>query len=117
MSSSNRSDITTIVLLVLGAIIVLPLVTMGLGFGGMMGYGGLMGQYGGTGGWRPFVGMLVPFGFLLVLIGGGYLVVRRTRETQAAHDPAMEELRSAYARGGLTDEEFEARRETFKRSD
>ena len=117
MSSSNQIDTTTIVLLILGAIILLPLLTMGMGFGGMMGYGGMMGQYGGTGGWWPLVGMLVPLIFLLILLGGGYLVFRRMSETQASRDPAMEELRTAYARGDLTDEEFEARRERLERSE
>ena len=116
MSSSNQLDTTTIVLLILGAIILLPLLTMGMGFGGMMGYGGMMGQYGGTGGWWPFIGMLVPLIFLLILLGGGYLVFRRTNESQTSRDPAMEELRTAYARGDLTDEEFESRRERLERS-
>jgi len=53
-----------------------------------------------------------PLIFLLILLGGGYLVFRRMSETQTSQDPAMEELRTAYARGDLTDEEFEARRET-----
>ncbi|WP_254767487.1 SHOCT domain-containing protein [Salinilacihabitans rarus] len=114
MSSSNQLDTTTIVLLTLGAIILLPLLTMGMGFGGMMGYGGMMGQYGGTGGWWPFIGMLVP---LLILLGGGYLVFRRMSETQTSRNPAMEELRAAYARGDLTDEEFEARRDRLERSE
>ncbi|WP_137287706.1 SHOCT domain-containing protein [Halorussus salinisoli] len=117
MSSSNQLDTTTIVLLLLGAIILLPLLTMGMGFGGMMGYGGMMGQYGGTGGWWPFVGMLVPLIFLLILLGGGYLVFRRMSETQTSRNPAMEELRTAYARGDLTDEEFESRRERLERSE
>jgi len=117
MSSSNQLDTTTIVLLILGAIILLPLLTMGMGFGGMMGYGGMMGQYGGTGGWWPLVGMLVPLIFLLVLLGGGYLVFRRMSEAQMSRNPAMEELRTAYARGDLTDEEFEARRERLERSE
>ena len=116
MSSSNQLDTTTIVLLILGAIILLPLLTMGMGFGGMMGYGGMMGQYGGTGGWWPLVGMLVPLIFLLILLGGGYLVFRRMSETQTSRNPAMEELRTAYARGDLTDEEFESRREKLERS-
>ena len=115
MSSSNQLDTTTIVLLILGAIILLPLLTMGMGFGGMMGYGGMMGQYGSTGGWWPFIGMLVPLIFLLILLGGGYLVFHRMNETQTSRDPAMEELRTAYARGDLTDEEFEARRERLER--
>nr|WP_238392243.1 SHOCT domain-containing protein [Halorussus amylolyticus] len=90
---------------------------MGMGFGGMMGYGGMMGQYGGTGGWWPFVGMLVPLIFLLIVLGGGYLVFRRMSETQTSRNPAMEELRMAYARGDLTDEEFEARRDRLERSE
>jgi len=110
MSSSNQLDTTTIVLLIFGAIILLPLLTMGMGFGGMMG------QYGGTGGWWPLVGMLVPLVFLLILLGGGYLVFRRS-ETQTSRNPAMEELRTVYARGDLTDEEFEARRERLERSE
>jgi len=85
---------------------------MGMGFGGMMGYGGMVGYGGTTSGWWPFVGMLFPLIFLIILLGGGYLVFRRMSETQTSQDPAMEELRTAYARGDLTDEEFEARRET-----
>ncbi|KYH24136.1 hypothetical protein HAPAU_37790 [Halalkalicoccus paucihalophilus] len=117
MSSSNQLDTITIVLLILGAIIVLPLLTMGMGFGGMMGYGGMMGGYGTTSGWWPLVGMLVPLVFLLVLLGGGYLVFRRVTESQSSWNPAMEELRMAYARGDLTEEEFETRRDKLERSE
>ena len=117
MASSDQLDTTTILLIVLGAFILLPLLTMGMGFGGMMGYGGMMGQYGTTGGWWPLIGMLVPVIFLLALLGGGYLIFRRMSETQTSHNPAMEELRLAYARGDLTDEEFEARRETLEQSE
>lgn len=117
MASSDQLDTTTILLIVLGAFILLPLLTMGMGFGGMMGYGGMMGQYGTTGGWWPFIGMLSPLIFLLALLGGGYLIFRRMSETQTSHNPAMEELRLAYARGDLTDEEFEARREKLEQSE
>lgn len=118
MSSSDQLDTTTIVLLIFGAIIVLPMLTMGMGFGGMMGgYGGMMGSYGSTSGWWPLVGMLVQLLFLLILLGGGYLIFRRVTNSQSAHNPAMEELRMAYARGNLTDEEFEARRERLERSE
>ena len=117
MSSSNQLDTTTIVLLILGAIIVLPLLTMGMGFGGMMGYGGMMGGYGTTSGWWPLVGMLVQLVFLLVLLGGGYLVFRRVTEAKSVRNPAMEELRTAYARGDLTDEEFETRRDKLEHSE
>ncbi|WP_332897331.1 SHOCT domain-containing protein [Haladaptatus sp. CMSO5] len=115
--SSNRLDTTTIVLLILGAIIVLPLLMMGLAFGGMMGYGGMMGGYGTTSGWWPLVGMFVPLVFLLVLLGGGYLVFRRVTESQASRNPAMEELRVAYARGELSDDEFEERRVKLSREE
>ncbi|WP_336022692.1 SHOCT domain-containing protein [Halobellus salinisoli] len=117
MASSNQLDTTTILLLILGAFILLPLLTMGMGFGGMMGYGGMMGQYGSTGGWWPVIGMLVPLVFLVVLLGGGFLLFRRVSETQTSHNPAMEELRLAYARGDLTDEEFESRRNKLEQSE
>jgi len=87
MASSNQLDTTTILLLILGAIILLPLLTMGMGFGGMMGYGGMVGYGGTTSGWWPFVGMLFPLIFLLILLGGGYLVFRRMSETQTSQDP------------------------------
>ncbi|MDF9748140.1 SHOCT domain-containing protein [Natrinema salsiterrestre] len=108
MSSLNQIDTTTIVFLILGVIIVLPILTMGMGFGGMMGYGGMMGGYGTTSGWWPLVGMLVQLVFLLVLLGGGYLVFHRVTESQSSRNPAME-VRTAYARGDLSDEEFEER--------
>ena len=114
--SPEQSDVATILLFVLGAIILLPFLAMGVGVGGMMGYGGMMGQYGSTGGWW-FVGMLVPLVFLLVIVGGGYLLFRRMGDTQDSQNPAMEELRMAYARGDLTEEEFEARRAQLEQSE
>ncbi|OYR58897.1 SHOCT domain-containing protein (plasmid) [Haloplanus rallus] len=117
MASSNQLDTTTILLLILGAFILLPLLMMGMGFGGMMGYGGMMGQYGSTGGWWPVIGMLVPLVFLVALLGGGYLLFRRVSKTQTSDNPAMEELRLAYARGDLTDEEFESRRNKLEQSE
>ncbi|MFB6114092.1 MAG: SHOCT domain-containing protein [Halodesulfurarchaeum sp.] len=120
MSSSTKIDVTTGILLIIGAIIVLPVLVMVfggmMGYAGMMGYSGMMGGYGTTGGWFPIFGGLVPLLFLVVLVGGGYLLLRGGTETDSAEDPAMEELRLAYARGDLSDEEFENRRETLKRS-
>ncbi|WP_318567587.1 SHOCT domain-containing protein [Salinigranum marinum] len=116
MSSSNQFDTTIIILLILGAIIIFPLLTMGMGFGGMMGYGGMMDGYESVGGWWPLVGMVMQLVFLLVLLGGGDLVYRRVTGAQDARNPAMEELRMAYARGNLTDEEFERRQEKLERS-
>ncbi|WP_418282668.1 SHOCT domain-containing protein [Halorubrum sp. DTA98] len=117
MSSSDRLDATTIVLLLLVVIVLFPLFTMGFGFGGMMGSGGMMGWGGTTSGWWPLVGLIAQLVFLLVLLGGGYLIFRRMTDAQSSHDPALEELRMAYARGDLTEEEFESRRETLERSE
>lgn len=117
MASSDQLDAATLVLVLLAAVVAIPMLVMVLGFGGMMGYSGMMGPYDGTVGWWPFVGMLVPLVVLLVLVGGGYLLLQRTAADAPARDPAMEELRAAYARGELTDEEFETRRERLERSE
>jgi putative membrane protein len=117
MSAATELDATTVVLLVVGAIVALPMIVMVLGFGGMMGYGGMMGGWtmSGTSGWWPLFGMLVPLLFLLILLGGGYVLARRLVGDRTSRDPALEELRVAYARGELTDEEFETRRERLER--
>ena len=113
MASANQLDASTILVVVLGTIILLPLFTMG--FCGTVGYGGMMGLYGSIGGGWSIV--LVPIIFLLVLLGGGYLVLRRLAEPKPGDNTAIEELRIAHARGDLTDEEFETRREKLERSE
>jgi putative membrane protein len=53
---------------------------------------------------------------LALLLAGGYLLLRSVGgEREDERDPALEELRRAYARGDLTDEEFEHRRERLGR--
>jgi len=83
-------------------IIAIPMIVMALGFGGMMGYGGMMGggTMSGAGGGRCS-GLLVPLLFLLGLLGGGYVLVRRLASDRPSRDAALEELRVAYARGDL----------------
>lgn len=49
---------------------------------------------------------------LAVALGFGYLVYRAV--SNSSRDPALEELRRAYARGELSDEEYERRRERLK---
>lgn len=95
------------------------------GYGGMMGgHGAMMGGYGGMGGfgtgWSVF-GILSQLGFLLLLVGGGYLLYRALVADEDANylgtsDTAMEELRLAYARGDLSDDEYETRRKRLKQS-
>ena len=56
------------------------------------------------------IGMMLVF--LLVLLGIGYLLYRSfTQGLFSADDPALVELRLAYARGELSQEEFEQHRE------
>ncbi|WP_228371021.1 MULTISPECIES: SHOCT domain-containing protein [unclassified Natrinema] len=97
----------------------LPMLFMGVG---MLGFGPMMGRMWGHGtwgsgtgaGWMPLVGILMQFLFVAVVVGGGYLLYRAI--TGAADtDRALEELRLAYARGDLSDEEYEQRRDALER--
>lgn len=115
MTETDARELTTIVLVILGALLLWPLLMMG--FGGMMygmwGSGGMMsGPYGGGGGMGTYglVGIGIQLLFLVVLLGGGYLLVRRVLAQRDADDPALAELRRTYARGELSDEEYETRR-------
>lgn len=86
------------------------------GYSGMMGgYGGMMGGYGnlGTGGY--LIGVVSQLGFILMLFGGAYLlysvfVTDGGSGVFENEDSALEELRVAYARGDISDEEFEHKR-------
>lgn len=106
MTTNTTIDAATAVLLVLGVLVVLPFLTMGAGM--MGGTGGMMGGP-GAGGWG-WLGGPLQIGLLLVLLGGGYLLVRQATGSGTSRDAAEEELRLAYARGDLTEEEFEQRR-------
>lgn len=91
------------------------------GYGGMMGsYGGMMGGYGGTGLGGSLLGLVFQLGFVVLLVGGGYLLYRALVSDSGigtmGSDSALEELRLAYARGDISDEEFERRRERLQTS-
>jgi len=72
------------------------------------------GMWDGTGAtWMWLLMVSIP---LLVILAVGYLLYSTVRQSSAERtDPALEELRTAYARGDLTDEEFEERRERLRR--
>jgi putative membrane protein len=82
---------------------------MGGGYGGGMMGGG----WGGMGGLGLFGGGM--FLWPLLLVGLVLLLVYRTnREEQTSMtDTALAELRERYARGELSDEEFESRRSSL----
>jgi putative membrane protein len=118
--ASDGLDTRTVVVLLVAALILLPLLTVGLGGGtmggGMMG-GGMWGGHndGGVSGWWVLVGLVGRVLTLLVVVGVGYLLYRALTESGDGADEAMDELRLAYARGDLSDEEYERRRETLER--
>lgn len=117
-SMATDDSFTRTLLIVIAAILLVPVVMMvammpmmGLwGWGHMWG-GGAWNGSGGT--WMWVLMSLIP---LLVILGIGYLLysaIRRSGTRQS--DAAFEELRLAYARGDLSDEEFEERRERLQR--
>lgn len=123
--NTNDTRLVTILLIIIGAFILVPLVLMGFG---MMGYSGMMGGMWGGGmwdghmwgdgtvpGWMFVVGIVMQLLFLAALIGGGYLIYRAVAGGERGSDQALEELRLAYARGELTDEEYEHRRAALER--
>lgn len=114
MSAKNSSDgLLRIVLVVIAAIIFVPMLMMVFAIPLMWG-GGMMSGYGmyGTSSWW---GIIMPLVWLFVLVGGGYLFYRwLTEDARIGEDPALEELRLAYARGEISDEEFETRREKLE---
>jgi putative membrane protein len=107
------------VLLVALALLLFPVLMMavmmpmmgGFGWSQMSGHG----MWNGNGFWiTMLVLILVP---LLILIGLGYAVSRILTGSAERTDDALEELRLAYARGDLSDEEFEKRRDRLQREE
>ncbi|KOX92845.1 hypothetical protein AMS69_10340 [Haloarcula rubripromontorii] len=123
--SAQSSDrrLVVVLLALLGVLVVVPLLTMGVGMigggmygGGMWGGGHMWGGGGTAPGWMFLVGVVMQVLFLAVLVGVGYLLFRAvTGAASGGRDEAIAELRRAYASGELDDEEFERRRERLKR--
>lgn len=115
MGSPHTTDDTLrIVLIVLAVILLAPIFMMLFAFPMMGMWGGMMGGFDGST-ISPLwsIGMMLVW--LVVLIGGGYLVYRWLTSNQSVKsDPALEELRLAYARGDISEEEFEERRSKLK---
>lgn len=115
--TSDDTLIRTILILI-AAVVLLPLLAMvvmmpmmGLWSGGHMWDGGAWNGAGPT--WMWFLVSLLP---ILVLLGIVYLLYSAVRRPSTPEqDPALDELRAAYARGELSDEEFEKRHERLRK--
>lgn len=103
--------VALVVLIAPFLVMVLVMPVMGLWGWGHMWNGGAWAGAGST--WMWLLMWLV---FLTIVGGVGYLLYGLTsRPAGRETDPALEELRTAYARGELSDEEFEQRRERLRR--
>jgi putative membrane protein len=116
--STREADgsLIRIIVIVLAVLILFPMLMMVFAFPLM----GLMGWWGGgigPGGISPLWGIGMMLVWLLILIGIGYVLYRAVaRGPFSVDDRAIEELRVAYARGDLSDEEYEQRREALEQS-
>jgi putative membrane protein len=119
-NQTDDTQLVTVVLVIIGVFVIFPMIFMGFG---MMGFGPMMdgmwgdGMWGGgpMPGWMFVVGIVMQLLFLTAIVGGGYLVYRVLTGEQTESDKALEELRRAYARGELTDDEYEQRKERLER--
>ncbi|WP_459881997.1 SHOCT domain-containing protein [Halorubrum gandharaense] len=114
---TQTEPLTRTILLVLIGLLAIPLVMMlvmmpAMGAVGWSHMGSWM--WDSSGGWLAMVLMMaIP---LLVVIGIGYLIYQSLgTETTEQTDEALEELRRVYARGEISDEEFERRRKNLRK--
>ena len=120
MSTERTSDgLLRIVLIVLAVIVLFPMLMMVFA-APMMGMMGWWWGDGMAGGLSPLWGLGMMLVWLVVLLGIGYLLYRGLVggvRTGAVSNPALEELRLAYARGDLSEGEFEERRAKLERDE
>ncbi len=115
-------DLTVVLLVVLGVLVLLPALGMALGGLGMMGWGGpgwgpgMMGPgmmagwgYGRSFGWFGGPGVLT---LLLLVVGVVLLVLAFTRREHP--DGALEILKQRLARGEITPEQYEELKKTLQ---
>lgn len=108
------------VLVMIAALVFLPTLTMSVGMGGMgpMMSGawdhGMWGVNDGASGLLPFIGTGIQLLFVVLIIGASFLGYRAVTSEAGSTDSAVEELRTAYARGEIDDDAFERRRERLE---
>lgn len=120
METQRSNDgLLRVVLIVLAIVVLFPLLMMAFAMPMMP----MMGWWWGggmAGGLSPLWGIGMMLVWLVVLVGIGYLLYRGLIgrvEPSLTADRALEELRVAYARGDLTEEEFEQRRSKLTRDE
>jgi putative membrane protein len=122
-TTDSTRQIGLLLLFALALLLVVPLLLGGFG-STMGGYGPMVGGHGpmtggGAGdatavpGWAVAVVFFLRLLGIAVLVAGGYLLYRAFARSSDG-DEALAELRLAYARGDLTDEEYRERRETLR---
>ena len=112
MTARRTNNLVLLVIVLVVGLVFVPL----LGMAVMMPMMGTMGwMWGGSGmagsGWSPLItlgGSLIWLGVVALLAYAAYRVA--AGRGGDGRDPAIAELRRAYARGELTDEEYETRR-------
>lgn len=115
---STNDDLVRPLVIVLAFVLLIPFLMMifawpmmGMWGGGTMWDGGMWDGTGATWGW-----LVMSVVFLVLLIGGGYLLYRTVRQSDGLEaDAALEELRLAYARGEISEEEYDERRSRLRR--
>lgn len=108
---SSEHDLVRLVVAIVAIVLLLPLflIAFTVPFVGMW-----TGRHMGDGATVPGIWLLMWVLSLAILIVAGYLLYRLFSSSGRTSDPAFDELRRAYARGELTDEEFEQRRERLR---
>ncbi|WP_231186929.1 SHOCT domain-containing protein [Haladaptatus sp. DYF46] len=115
MTTTTGDSLLRLLVVALLVLLLVPMLVMFFAFPMMGGWmmGGRYGGYGAMSVWGWLI-MLLPFGLLVAL---GVLVYRILRDGEFGTDPALSELRMAYARGDISEEEFERRRERLRDED
>ena len=123
MAESTTEDSRTwlrVLVIIIAIILLLPILMMVfmMPMMGMIGWGWGGGGLGTNVAVSPLWGIGMMLVGLLVLLGIGYAIYRAvTRSSLDGSDSAIEKLRLAYARGELSQEEFEQRRDDLRRSE
>ena len=109
----ERRSPLRLVLTVIAAILLIPFVLMAVMMP-MMWMGGGMSTVGAVS-MSPLWGVGMMLAVLLVVLGVGYVLYRAlTRAGLSSRDPALRELRVAYAQGELSEDEFKQRKDILE---